>query len=129
MLAGRCRASWRDRHADWTGSGANRGGHTAPGPNFPWDVFMAIVNQGENDMTPDESAALYDIRAQLCGRSARYLPGWFPPVVEWTPLSTIPPTGTCEICRLDQWSETFVRLQWHHPDHDDDRSCDAAAEG
>jgi hypothetical protein len=64
-------------HWDWT-VGKREGTHTDPGPNFPWDVFMSYVHQGD-DMQPDEREALYDIRAQMVGTPelGKY-PGWPP---------------------------------------------------
>lgn len=38
-------------HWDWT-IGKNDGTHTDPGPNFPWDVFMAYANPGGNHPPP-----------------------------------------------------------------------------
>jgi hypothetical protein len=57
-------------HVDWTTSAPNRGTHTDPGSNFPWDVFILLI-EGV-DLQPDERDALYDVRAQLTGsRSSR----------------------------------------------------------
>lgn len=42
-------------HVDWTRSREGRGTHTDPGPSFPWDRFLAMVNYEEDDMpTPAE---------------------------------------------------------------------------
>lgn len=32
--------------------------HTDPGPNFPWDVFLSIIREEEEDMGPDDPVPL-----------------------------------------------------------------------
>lgn len=54
------------------------GTHTDVGPGFPWDIFANDVAQfvtptGDNDMTPEQEAALLDIQTQLRGPN---LEGW-----------------------------------------------------
>lgn len=38
--------------------------HTDPGPNFPWDYFMALLQEGD-DMTPQQHAQLTNVEAYL----------------------------------------------------------------
>lgn len=42
--------------------------HTDPGPNFPWDWFIALLNGQEDDMTPEE--------ARLFRNTVNVISGW-----------------------------------------------------
>lgn len=54
-------------HWDWT-VGKRDGSHTDPGPNFPWDVFIQLVNgTEEEDMTPEQALMLDIVFDQLTG--------------------------------------------------------------
>lgn len=49
-------------HVDWT-LGMSDGSHTDPGPNFPWDVFMGMVNGNtEDEVELDDSVKTTDGR-------------------------------------------------------------------
>lgn len=47
-------------HVDYT-NGAKDGNHWDPGPGFPWDVFIKIVNEGDDDVNEQQDAYLREI--------------------------------------------------------------------
>lgn len=51
-------------HVNWT-EGKKDGSHTDPGPHFPWDVFMRYVNEGDDELTPDEKHKLDTIYREI----------------------------------------------------------------
>lgn len=50
-------------HVDYT-NGARDGSHWDPGPGFPWDVFITLVNGGDDVSAEDVTAGLFNTRVE-----------------------------------------------------------------